>query len=242
MEAIELSREQARRAHNSILSFDELKIKLVGIDLPADVLMNDESKILLGEIQYCGKPSVKYCLVVNDNLEYELWSLGKEVKKGNFVLDEIPSLPSHLNSIAFLGNLVFYLKRISSGENHKPLGNPNATEEAIEILECSNYGTNSKMSFIIEQLTLVSSKPTARKYSSSYLAFAIMSHKISTAAYKHLQSEDILTLPSIRRLRQLTTAIDSDLKLGETATNYLKARNSKLVPKDCIVSLIIDEV
>ena len=145
MEAIELSREQARRAHNSILSFDELKIKLVGIDLPADVLMNDESKILLGEIQYCGKPSVKYCLLVNENLEYELWSLGKEVKKGNFVLDEIPSLPNHLNSIAFLRNLVFYLKRISSGENHKPLGNPNATEEAIEILECSNYGTQQNI-------------------------------------------------------------------------------------------------
>ena len=86
--------------------------------------MNEESQMLFGEIQYCGKLYVKYCLVVNENLEYERWSLGKEIKKVNVVLDEIPSLPSPLNSIALLRNLVFYLKRI---------GNPNATEEAIEI-------------------------------------------------------------------------------------------------------------
>ena len=183
---------------------------------------------------------MKYCLVVNENLEYELWSLGKEVKKGNFVLDEIPSLPSHLNSIALLRNLVFYLKRISSGENHKPLGNPNATEEAIEILECSNYGTNSKIAFIMEQLTLVSNKPTARIYSSSYLASCYTKyHQPLTNIYR---AKIFLPCLQFGGCRQLTTAIDSALKLGETATNYLKARNSKLVPKDRIVSLIIDEV
>ena len=46
----------------------------------------------------------------------------------------------------------------------------------------------------------------------------------------------------ICHLQQLTSAIDSELKLGETATNYLKARILKLVTKDRIVFLIIDEV
>ena len=47
-------------------------------------------------------------------------------------------------------------------------------------------------------------------------------------------------LPSVRRLQQLTTAIDCDLKLGENATNYLNARISS--PKDRIVTMTIDEV
>ena len=49
-------------------------------------------------------------------------------------------------------------------------------------------------------------------------------------------------MPSIRRLQQLTSAIDSELKLGETASNYLKARITKLDNKDRIVSFINDEV
>ena len=66
-----------------------------------------------------------------------------------------------------------------------------------------------------------------------------MFHKISPAAYNHLP-ENILTLPSIRRLKQLTMALDNEMKLGETAKNYLKARISKLNPRDLVVTLIIE--
>ena len=72
MKPIELSREQARRAQNSVLPFDKLKTKITRIDLPADVLIKEERQILFGKIQYCGKPCVKYCLLVNENPEYEL--------------------------------------------------------------------------------------------------------------------------------------------------------------------------
>ena len=51
-----------------------------------------------------------------------------------------------------------------------------------------------------------------------------MIRKTSPAAYAQLLRENILTLPSVRRLRQLTLALDSEMKLGETAINYLKAR------------------
>ena len=81
----------------------------------------------------------------------------------------------------------------------------------------SDSNVDTKISFIIEQLSLVSCKPTARGYSSSYLAFAIMFHKTSPAAYNHLLRDNILALPSIRRLKQLTMALDNEMKSGETA-------------------------
>ena len=42
MKPIELSREQARRAQNSVLPFDKLKTKITRIDLPADVLIKED--------------------------------------------------------------------------------------------------------------------------------------------------------------------------------------------------------
>ena len=67
--------------------------------------------------------------------------------------NDSPSLPSRLNSIELLKKNFFYLKRISLDENYKPPWNPKATEEAIEILECSDVGANNKIYFIIEQLS-----------------------------------------------------------------------------------------
>ena len=124
---------------------------------------------------------------------------------------------------------------MSSNENPPP--SHDAIAGAIEILVQSNCCTDNKISFIIEQLSLSASKSTARRYSPSLLAFSMMIQKIS-----QLLHENILTLPSIRRIRQLTSALDSEMKLGETAINYLKARLSKLSSRDSVVSLIIDEV
>ena len=69
-----------------------------------------------------------------------------------------------------------------------------------------------------------------------------MLSKTSPAAYKQLLREEIFFLPSIRRLQQLTSSMDNELRLGETAINYLKARLTKLGQQDRLVSLIIDEV
>ena len=117
------------------------------------------------------------------------------------------------------------LKTMSSNENPPP--SHDAIADAIEILVQSDCCTDNKISFIIEQLSLSASKSTTRRYSPSLLAFSMMIQKISPAAYAQLLHENILTLPSVRRIRQLTSALDSEMKLGETEINYLKARLSK---------------
>ena len=60
--AITICREQAQRAQDSVLSLDELKIKIEGIDLPTNALIQEENQVLFASIEYRSKPEVKYCL------------------------------------------------------------------------------------------------------------------------------------------------------------------------------------
>ena len=133
---------------------------------------------------------VKFCLVVNENLNYELWSADRKIKKDSVHLDdEIPWLPNSLTSVKLVVKILWYLDETSWNQSKSAYTN-DALMEAIEILENSYSNVDTKISFIIEQLSLISCKPTFRMYSSSYLAFAIMFHKISPAAYNHLVREN----------------------------------------------------
>ena len=136
---------------------------------------------------------------MNENLNYELWSADRKIKKDSVHLDdEIPWLPNSLSSVKLVVKILWCLEETSSNQS-KSANTNNALKEAIENLKNSDSNVDTRISFIIEQLSLVSCKPTAHRYSSSYLAFPIMFPKISPAAYNnHLLRVNILTLPSIR--------------------------------------------
>ena len=71
---------------------------------------------------------------------------------------------------------------------------------------------------------------------------AVMWQKSYPATCKHIFVEGVLTLPTERRIRQLTSAITVDLELGESTKSYLKAMRAKLKSKDCLVNVIIQYV
>ena len=71
---------------------------------------------------------------------------------------------------------------------------------------------------------------------------AVMWQKISPSAYRHIYHEDVLTLPTERRIRQLTSAIGVDMELGSSTKAYLRARISKLEAKELMISVLIDEI
>ena len=71
---------------------------------------------------------------------------------------------------------------------------------------------------------------------------AVMWHDISPAAYKQIMSEGLLTLPSERHLRNLTSALNTDLELADSSIEYLKIKKSKLPDKDLTVAVLMDEV
>ena len=99
-----------------------------------------------------------------------------------------------------------------------------------------------KYIFLTEQLSLVFSKPNTRRYPSSLLAMAFMWQSVSPALYGQIDSDGVLTIPSVIHVRELTSAVGNNLKLTNPARHYLQARFSKLSPDDHQVSLLMDEV
>ena len=65
---------------------------------------------------------------------------------------------------------------------------------------------------------------------------------MSPATYNQIVSDNVLTLPSVRHLRRLTSALDVTLELSVSTIAYLEARLSKLMPKDLYVNVIMDEM
>ena len=58
-----------------------------------------------------------------------------------------------------------------------------------------------------------------------------------------MYDEGVMTLPTADYLRRLCSAIDTNiLSLTESGMAYLRARCSKLLEKDCLVSLLKGEV
>ena len=69
-----------------------------------------------------------------------------------------------------------------------------------------------------------------------------MWHNASSALYKIILSDDVLTLPVDRHIRRLTHAITPDLELADSSVQYLTARKKKLSEKDTKVVVLLDEV
>ena len=95
MEAMEICREVAEKAKDSVSSLEELQYKIVGVDLPTNAIINQEGDhLLFASIGYTNKPEINYCLCDKEDLEYELWVRGNRIKKKNIINDNIPSLPA----------------------------------------------------------------------------------------------------------------------------------------------------
>ena len=77
--------------------------------------------------------------------------------------------------------------------------------EIVEQLQDEKLCDNKKISFLTEQLSLVFPKPNARRYSSSMLAMAFMWQSVSPALYRQIDSDRVLTTPSVKHVRELTS-------------------------------------
>ena len=95
-----------------------------------------------------------------------------------------------------------------------------------------------KLTFITEQLVLLTSHK--KLYTTETLVTAFVWHSFSSACYRAILKENVLTLPSERTLRRLSSrfSIDSNSDM----ISYLKLRRSKLNDFEAHVSLIFDEI
>ena len=114
--------------------------------------------------------------------------------------------------------------------------------DIVEVIKVEHLDDNKKIAFLAEKLSLVYSSPHGRRYSPSLIAMAYMWQSVSPALYKQVQLEGILTLPSAKYVRTLSSSIGDDFELTQPAKRYMSARFQKLKETDHEVSLIMDEV
>ena len=159
-----------------------------------------------------GNPVVNYALVIEMSLEFNLWCNGVNI---NTAILKDPNLPGisciKIKSCLLINRYLEFLESTYNESKNSFEDNLKVTiDYIVEQLQTIN-GSNCKIEFLTEQLSLVCKKPKGRRFSNSLLAMAVMWHDISPAAYKQIMSEGLLTLPSERHLRNLTSALNTDL-------------------------------
>ena len=101
---------------------------------------------------------------------------------------------------------------------------------------------SKRLSFVIEQLTLLQKDPSRWRYSTSFLWTAITWLKTSPALYRTLLRDNLICLPSISYLKQLSKAFSLETGLSKATLSYLKERVKHLDERQKTVALLIDEV
>ena len=80
------------------------------------------------------------------------------------------------------------------------------------------------------------------RYSPGLLSTCVLWENTSSTLYRQIHDGGILTIPSVRYIKKLTSAISVDTGLTPQSMKYLEARASRLKGREKIGSLIMDEV
>jgi hypothetical protein len=180
-------------------------------------------------------PAIEYCLNIKESFGYEIFCHNVNVNV-NEILPKEATRPTKVNSFEFLQKLIVSLEE---KKRHPTL------EEKIDgiVKEIKSLEVDEKKKeFLCEQLRLLSKNPHQRRYSPDTLALACMWLSVSPALYKQILADGVIQLPCEGYVRRLTGAVTADLTLSDATVAYLKARMSKLRPKDFATNLILDEV
>ena len=168
-----------------------------------------------------GRPMVKYSLVITQDLRFSMWSNETKVPtnkvahvcKGNV-----------LSSWSSVLNILTFLRNISEQKSTPPDIN---IEHCVSILskvipEIEDEKLMKKVSFLKEQLELSMKHKNGRRYSSDILACAVLWHNVSPALYRQILKEDILTLPSVDHIQDLSSGFSVESGMSEATKAYLK--------------------
>ena len=219
---------------DSISSLSDLKSLPFESLAPVTLIAESNTVSILKINTDVSPPVIDFSIKIRESLEYEIFFRNKGINVSDVLVSE--KSPKKITSYSFLKKLLDALAE----KRQSP-------EEEIDVdkiaQEIEDLPFNKKQQeFLSEQVRLLSKTPHQRRYSPDLLAMACMWLSVSPALYKQIQSEGVIQLPSERYARQLTGAITADLTLSESTLAYLKARMSKLLPKDHAINLILDEV
>ena len=224
------------KSNENIGSLKELESKLTS--MPDGILrfINDDHHVYL-EINNEDMPAVSYSVKVKSDMKFEMWCKGEPVEMKRL----FPNGKAFrkLTSFSSLVDIFDKLKTMASKEIQKT--DEEIIHEVVEILSSERFEGNAKVQFCAEQLSLGIVQPKGRRYSPPLLAMAVLWQQTSPALYNLILSSNVVSLPSVRWVLRLSSALNMDFELTESTIAYLKARMSKLEKKDLTTNLIIDE-
>ena len=118
----------------------------------------------------------------------------------------------------------------------------NCLNTAIDNLDSQGdqQDKTRKISFMVEQLQLLTKSKFGCQYSPQLTIFAYMFYASSSAAYNVVREENVMCLPSVNTLRKVTRRLNTSDGLDNKS--YLKLRASKLNQFQRHVLLMIDEI
>ena len=185
------------------------------------------------------KPSIKYSLIIFDDMTFKIWYGGNLIPS-----DTIPHIVKS-NKISLLNEIIEimdYLKKLNNSNPSIP-DEVNTCVQRLRKLEGEvDTVIRSKLQFIIEQLQLAFMHIKHRRYSPDLLSTCVLWENTSSNLYIQIRGEGLLTIPSIRYIKKLTSAISVETGLTEQTIKYLEARFLRLADREKIGSLIFDEI
>ena len=203
-------------------------------------IQSDKLLIYVLDVDDC-IPRVLACITLDNDLHLTL-SLNQSRVSSTHYEDLVSGSLEHLSQLI---NLMARLKAWTTDNSSWPLSVTvnmaiNTLKVGLNNLSNDECPEHQRLTFIIEQLKLLSTSKFARNYTSQMTVMAYVVHATSAAAYNALLESGVLCLPSVSTLKKVTKRLDSKTGLDNTA--YLKLRTSKLTEQQRAVVLIIDEI
>ena len=81
-----------------------------------------------------------------------------------------------------------------------------------------------------------------RRYFPNILSICVLWENASSSLYKQIRDEGLLTIPSTRYIKKLSSALSVETGLSEDIVNYLETRCQKLHNREKIGSFIFQEI
>jgi len=221
---------------DEILSIDELRIMLESATMPSGYkIANCENSILIYLLNFDDVPSISASFTINEDCSFSACRNQKPVPKTVFSMlgETVQKLSDLLNALAVL-------KNIEQDEEFDWIST------AIKCLQMARSHSQSnekqsKLSFLVEQLNLLSiSSKNRYRFSSSLLITAYSIHLASSSAYNRLRQQEVLSLPSTKTLQRVTQHVSPEN--CSVNIEYFKKRIAKLTYFEKHVNLIFDEV
>ena len=237
---VRIMNEAAReRELDRVSSLDQIKSKLASF--PKDVtLISNDSSVHIMMIELTTVPKIKFCISINDDLTFRL-SFGGAPFPIRYI-QNITTKPNIEYASEILALINFLANYNEKGQiTYAPETITSLLEEALDFHE-SDTERAKKIQFFLEQWTLLFKPRKGRRYSNETIAQAVIWYKTSPNLYKQILASGVVSLPSVRHVRRLSSALTVDLELTESTIVYLKARFAKLNEREKNIATVLDEV